>query len=248
MKKKAINLVVAALCLILLFPQRVWGADVNITYQTKETAKAGDKVNVEIDVSGNKPITTLGLRLTYDSDKLTYESESWSQGIKDVNAMTLVSDVESNGGKVLNISMISDAGYQADGNLVTLTFTAKGDYATVPVELVLRDVTDKDMQDISASTSVTLKKQDDNNQNNNENNNQNSSETTGDTNQNTGTGSGDTTSTTHTGESGGTSNTANGPTAYKTGIEIMDHKVLSLGGIFLAAGVFCILLKRKLSR
>lgn len=260
MKKKAINLVAAALCFIILFPQRVWGADVNITYQTKETAKTGDKVNVEIDVSGNKPITTLGLRLTYDSDKLTYESDSWSKGVKDVNAMTLVSDVKSNGGKVLNISLISDAGYQADGNMVTLSFTAKEDYASVPVELVLRDITDKDMQDISTSTSVTLKKQDDNNrdsnensdqnnsQNNNENNNQNNSETTGDTNQNTGTGSGDNTSTTHTGESGGTSNVANSPTAYKTGIEIMDHKVLSLGGIFLAAGIFCILLKRKLSR
>lgn len=71
-----------AFCLILLSHQRVWGEDINITYSAPERGKAGDTVKVEVDVSGSKPVTTLGLRLTYDSDKLTYESESWSQEIK----------------------------------------------------------------------------------------------------------------------------------------------------------------------
>ena len=97
MRKKVIKLVAAALCMIFMFPQSVWAADINITYRTEETARAGDKVNVEIDVSGTKPVTTLGLRLVYDSDKPTYEGESWTEGIKSANAMTLVSDVENDG-------------------------------------------------------------------------------------------------------------------------------------------------------
>lgn len=230
MKKKVIKLAAAALCLIFMFPQSVWAADINITYQTEETAKAGDKVNVEIDVSGSKPITTLGLRLNYDSDKLTYESESWSEGIKNVNAMTLVSDVEDNGGKVLNISMISDAGYQGSGTMVTLTFSVKGDYTDVPVELALRDVTDKDMQDVSASTSVSYQKQEGSNNNvNNESSDDNNNQNTDNSNS-------------HTDSVNGNRKT------YQTGIEIMDFKVLFLGGIFLTTGVFCVIIKRKLSR
>ena len=226
MRKKVIKLMLVALCTIFMFPLCVWGADINISYRTQETAKAGDKINVEIDVSGSKPVTTLGLRLTYDSDKLTYESESWSEGIKRVNAMTLVSDVENDGGNVLNISMISDAGYQDRGTMVTLTFSVKEDYTDVPVELVLRDITDKDMQDISASTNVSYQKQEEvNNNQNNGNGNGNSD---------------------HSGSYTGITS-QNGKT-YQTGIEIMDFKVLCLGGAFLALGFFCIILKRKLSR
>ncbi len=73
--------------------------------------------------------------------------------------MTLVSDVENDGGKALNISMISDVGYQGSGTVVTLAFSVKGDYSDVPVELQLRDVTDKDMQDVSVSTNVSYQKQ-----------------------------------------------------------------------------------------
>ncbi len=226
MRKKVIKLAVAALCLIFMFPQSVWAADINITYQTEEAAKAGDKINVEIDVSGSKPITTLGLRLIYDSDKLTYESESWSEGAKNANAMTLVSDVEDDGENVLNISMISDAGYQGSETMVTLTFSVKADYTDVPVELALRDITDKDMQDVSTSTNVSYQKQEgDNNNQNNGNGNQNSD--------NLGN---------HTGSA-----EQNGKT-YQTGIEILDFKVLCLGGVFVVTGFLCVILKRKLSR
>lgn len=233
MKKKVIKLAVAALCLIFMFPQSVRAADINITYQTEEIAKAGDKVNVEIDVSGSKPITTLGLRLVYDSDKLTYESESWSEGIKNVNAMTLVSDVEDDGGKVLNISMISDAGYQDSGTMVTLTFSVKGDYTDIPVQLALRDITDKDMQDVSASTSVSYQKQEGSNNNENNENNENNNDNSNDNSDN---------SNSHTDSVNKNRKT------YQTGIEIMDYKVLFLGGIFLGTGIFCIIIKRKLSR
>lgn len=235
MKKKVIKLAVAALCLIFMFPQSVWAADINITYRTKETAKAGDKVNVEIDVSGSKLITTLGLRLTYDSDKLTYESEAWSEGVKSVNAMTLVSDVENNGGKALNISLISDVGYQGSEDMVTLTFSVKKDYTGLPVELELRDITDKDMQDISASTNVSYQKQEESNNNQNNQDNQNN-QNDGNSNENSDN------SDSHTGNGN-----QNGKT-YQTGIEIMDFKVLCLGGTFLALGFFCIILKRKLFR
>lgn len=226
MRKKVFKRMIAAICLIFMFPLSVWGADINITYRTQETAKAGDKINVEIDVSGSKPVTTLGLRLTYDSDKLTYEGESWSKGIKSANAMTLVSDVENGGGNVLNISMISDAGYQDSGTMVTLTFSVKEDYTDVPVELVLRDITDKDMQDVSASTNVSYQKQGEVNHNQNDGNSNGNSDNTG----------------------GHTAITNQNDKTYQTGIEIMDFKVICLGGAFLALGFFCILLKRKLSR
>lgn len=219
---------IVALCLIFMFPLSVWGADINITYRTAETAKAGDKINVEIDVSGNKLITTLGLRLIYDSNKLTYESESWSDGIESTNAMTLVSDVENNGQKALNISMISDKGYQGNETMVSLTFSVKEDYRDVPVELALRDITDQDMQDILASTNVSYQKQKEDNNNQNQENSDENSDTSG----------------SHTDNANQSQNCKN----FQTGIEIMDNKVLCLGGIFLALGIFCIILKRKLSR
>lgn len=246
MKKKAIKLAAAVLCLIFIFPQKVWGADINVTYQTEETAKAGDKVTVEVDVSGSKPITTLGLRLAYDSTKLTYESESWSESAENANAMTLVSDVESDEGKVLNISMISDAGYQGSGTMVTLTFSVKEDYTDVPVELTLRDITDKDMQDVSAATNVSYQKQEGNNNQNNENNEDNNDNQNNENNndsQNSGSGG------ENSNNSGSHTDSANeGSHVYRTGIEIMDFKLLAIGGIFLAAGIFCFILKKKLSR
>lgn len=227
MRKNAIKLMTMAVCLIFMFSQNVWGADVNITYRTEETAKAGDEVKVEIHVSGSRPITTLGLRLVYDSDKLTYEGESWSEGTKSAYAMTLVSDVENDGGKALNISMISDVGYQDNGTMVTLAFSAKEDYAEVPVELSLRDITDQDMQDISASTDVSFQKSEESNNNQNIGNDN-------------GNESGD-----HSGSY--TGNTNQNVKAYQTGIEIMDVKAIRLGGVFLALGFLCVILKRKLS-
>jgi len=246
MKRTIQKIIGAALLWLLLLPQTVWAADIDIKYKTPESAKAGDTVKVEIDISGSKPITTLGLRLTYDSDKLTYESEAWSQEVKNANAMTLVSDVEGENGKVLNISMVSDKGFQGSGTMVTLTFSVKADYAAAPVELVLRDITDKDMQDVSSVTTVTYQKDD-------ENNTAESSDSGSISLENTESGShssnaGDDSAAADVGGGGSTVNTANAPKAYQTGVEIMDSGIVIAGGLFLAAGSACIFLKRRLSR
>ena len=273
MRKKAINLAAAVLCLVFMFPQKVWGADINITYRTTEAAKAGDKVNVEIEVTGSRPISTLGLHLAYDSSKLTYEGESWTDKVNNADTMTLVSDVEDSGRKALKISMISDAGYQGSGAMVTLAFSAKTDYADAPVELSLRDITDKDMQDISASTNISFQNQEENNdkpnngsgdENNNNGNNDNNNDNGNNNNNNNGNGNNDNSNNSSGNENSNkndntnngsnnnprnnTGNTNQNSRTYQTGIEIMDFKVLCLGGLFLLLGFSCIIFKRKLSR
>ncbi len=131
--------------------------NVDITYKAPGSATAGNTVNVSIDVAGDTALTTLGLRLNYDKSKLQYESGQWAPELRDSNSsMTLISDVEYNGGQVLNISMISESGYQNNGTMVTLTFSVKENYTDNPFRLELREITDKNTQSVAGDTSITF--------------------------------------------------------------------------------------------
>lgn len=131
--------------------------NVDITYKAPGSATAGNTVNVSIDVAGDTALTTLGLRLNYDKSKLQYESGQWAPELRDSNSsMTLISDVEYNGGQVLNISMISESGYQNNGTMVTLTFSVKESYTDNPFRLELREITDKNTQSVAGDTSIAF--------------------------------------------------------------------------------------------
>ncbi len=131
--------------------------NVDITYKAPGSATAGNTVDVSIDVAGDTALTTLGLRLNYDKSKLQYESGQWASELRDSNSsMTLISDVEYNGGQALNISMISESGYQNNGTMVTLTFSVKENYTDTPFRLELREITDKNTQNVAGDTSIAF--------------------------------------------------------------------------------------------
>ncbi|MDE7478968.1 MAG: hypothetical protein K2M91_13670, partial [Lachnospiraceae bacterium] len=120
-----------------------------------EHADEGDTINVTISTTGETSISTLGLRLYYDKEKLVYQRSQWTGNKQNSDSlMMLVSDVEYSGSQVLNISMISDGGYQSGSALVTLVFTVKEGYAENPFKLELREITDENLQSVKPAASI----------------------------------------------------------------------------------------------
>ena len=135
--------ILLAACVLFTLPVKVLAATTIYTVTVPESATAGTEVTVPISIANNPGLTTLGLRMIYDTNIMEYKDAQWADGLSTgSNQMTLISDVEYGNGKALNISMIDGAGYNSDGVLVTLRFEVKADYAECPLELVLRDATD----------------------------------------------------------------------------------------------------------
>lgn len=155
--KKTAVILLAMVVLLISFPLAVSAApDIDIIYAANASANAGDTINVTISTTGGASISTLGLRLYYDINKLTYQGSQWAESLQNSNSsMTLVSDVAYSGSQVLNISMISDAGYQSGGTLITLTFSVKESYTESPFKLELREITDKNLQNLGSTTSIS---------------------------------------------------------------------------------------------
>lgn len=155
--KKTAAILLAIVVLFIEIPLTVSAApDIDIIYAANASANAGDTINVTISTTGGASISTLGLRLYYDKNKLTYQGSQWAESLQNSNSsMTLVSDVAYSGSQVLNISMISDAGYQSGGALITLTFSVKESYTESPFKLELREITDKNLQNLGSTTSIS---------------------------------------------------------------------------------------------
>lgn len=100
----------------------------------------GDYVNVSVNLSGNPSISTLGAALSYDSSILRYESASWNSGFSGSD-MKMASDT----GTEVNLSVVCDSSYSADGPVVTVRFKAVSDSPSIPVTLSLRDMADADL-------------------------------------------------------------------------------------------------------
>lgn len=104
----------------------------------------GDYVNVSIKLQDNPSVSTLGTALDYDNSVLKYDSTSWSGNFSDSD-MKMASDTDSE----VNLSVVCDKSYSADGTIVTVRFRAVSDASSIPVTLSLRDMTDEDLSDVS---------------------------------------------------------------------------------------------------
>lgn len=109
----------------------------------------GDYVSIDVSLKNNPQISTLGIALNYDSSILQYDSSSWSGGFSGSD-MTMASDT----GDTVNLSVVCDDSYSADGTVVTVRFLASKNAASIPVRLVLRDMADADLSEVS-NCSVT---------------------------------------------------------------------------------------------
>lgn len=104
----------------------------------------GSYVNISINLSGNPSISTLGAALSYDSSVLSYESASWNSSFSGSD-MKMASDT----GSEVNLSVVCDSSYSADGTVVTVRFQAVSDSSSIPVMLSLRDMADADMDEVT---------------------------------------------------------------------------------------------------
>ena len=154
--KRITGILLSLAVLFLATPVTAFAApDIDIICAANTSANAGNTVNVTISTTSGASISTLGLRLYYDNEKLTYQGSQWVEKLKNSNStMTLVSDVPYSGSQVLNISMIADGGYQSGSTFVTLAFTVKEGYTENPFKLELREITDENLQNISPTTNI----------------------------------------------------------------------------------------------
>lgn len=108
------------------------------------TVTEGSYVNISVNLNGNPSISTLGAALTYDSSVLKYDSSSWSGGFSGSD-MQMASDT----GSEVNLSVVCDNSYSADGTVVTVRFQAVQNTSSIPVTLSLRDMADADLSAVS---------------------------------------------------------------------------------------------------
>lgn len=108
------------------------------------TITEGGYVNISVNLSGNPSISTLGAALSYDSSVLKYDSASWS-GSFSGSDMQMASDT----GSEVNLSVVCDSSYSADGTVVTVRFQAVQNASSIPVTLSLRDMADADLSAVS---------------------------------------------------------------------------------------------------
>ncbi len=104
---------------------------------------AGDYVNVNVELGSNPSISTLGAALGYDSSVLKYDSTQWNSGFSGSD-MQMASDT----GSEVNLSVVCDNSYSADGTVATVRFQAVKDTDSIPVTLQLRDMADANLAEV----------------------------------------------------------------------------------------------------
>ena len=107
------------------------------------SAGKGETVKVTISLKNNPKISTLGVTLNYHSDEFQYKDCKWSSALGG-NDMKMVSDEEGN----VNVSLVCDQSYEAEGIVATIVFQAKKDVAAVNMTLQLREMADENLSDV----------------------------------------------------------------------------------------------------
>lgn len=126
-------------------PGRVYAASPTLSASADTgSVKAGDYVNINVDLSNNPDISTFGAALNYDSSVLQYDSSTWSGNFTESD-MQMASDT----GSEVNLSVVCDDSYSADGTVVTVRFQAVQDSDSIPVGLSLRDMADADLSEVA---------------------------------------------------------------------------------------------------
>jgi hypothetical protein len=154
LKKYFMGMVILAVLLVL--PTKAWGAGtMNVNVGTTDNAVSGDAVTVRLVGSNNPGISTFAVKLAYDSDYLTYNNATWSSTItSDSGNMQMITATTENNQPVLNISAVMVNTYSNNETIVTLNFTVKRAYTTMPVTLTSREVTDANYDPVTLSIVV----------------------------------------------------------------------------------------------
>lgn len=144
--RKHLSYLFVSLLLCMVQIHMAYAATSPSLYASADAAEvtAGDSVNVSIKLRDNPSVSTLGIALGYDKSVLKYDSISWSGNFSDSD-MKMASDTDSE----VNLSVVCDNSYSADGTIATVRFRAVSDASSIPVTLSLRDMTDKDLSEIS---------------------------------------------------------------------------------------------------
>ncbi len=109
----------------------------------------GETVNVAINLKNNPKISTFGVTLIYNSNEFQYKDCNWSSTLG-VNDMKMVSDEDGN----VNLSLVCDQSYEAEGAIATIVFQAKKDVAAVNMTLQLREMADANLSDVGKYTLI----------------------------------------------------------------------------------------------
>ncbi len=146
-KKYPFCLLISLLLISLAQVRTVYAAASPSLSASADTAAVteGSYVNISVNLSGNPSISTLGAALSYDSSVLKYDSASWS-GSFSGSDMQMASDT----GSEVNLSVVCDSSYSADGTIVTVRFQAVRDSSSIPVTLSLRDMADAELSAVSS--------------------------------------------------------------------------------------------------
>ncbi len=145
-KKYLLYLLAGVLLICIIQIQIVYAAASPLLSASADAAgvAVGDHVNISINLSGNPSVSTLGTALNYDSSILKYDGASWSNSFSGSD-MKMASDT----GSEINLSVVSDSSYSADGTIVTVRFRAVQNSSSIPVTLSLRDMADADLSAVS---------------------------------------------------------------------------------------------------
>lgn len=110
----------------------------------KASAANGDYVTINITLNNNPSLSTLGMSLSYDGSILQYDSTSWS-GSFSGNDMKMASDT----GSEVNLSVVCEESYLANGTVATVRFQAIANTDSIPITLSLRDMADAELSAVS---------------------------------------------------------------------------------------------------
>lgn len=108
------------------------------------SVEKGEYIDINVTLKNNPVISTLGMTLQYDNSILQYDSSSWGSSFEG-NDMKMASDT---GGEV-NLSVVCNNNYSAEGVVVTVRFQAIKNTSSIPVTLLLRDITNADLSEIT---------------------------------------------------------------------------------------------------
>lgn len=150
---------VLCVCMCVLMQTNVHAqqaaSNLDITLGTTDNARSGDTVTARILLGNNPGISTFAVKLAYDSNALTYTGATWADSVEsDSSNIQMISEVTEDGGQVLNISSILSSPYTNNETIVTLRFTARQDYTTMPVTLTNREITDSSYAPVTANIVV----------------------------------------------------------------------------------------------
>lgn len=146
MKKKFYAALTMACICLLAVAQPVLADAAPQLSASADASKAdkGQTVKVKISLTGNPKISTLGMSLSYDADAFEYKDCSWSGSISG-NDMKMASGSDGD----VNLSLVCDKSYTADGAVATVSFRAKKDGAVVDMDLSLREMADEDLSNVT---------------------------------------------------------------------------------------------------